>query len=224
MVRKTVFSSEDVVRAAVAVVERGSLADLTARRVADEMGASTAPVYSNFENMEALTAAVKSSIAEQLLECTRRRHTDDEFLNMGLGVLDFVRRRPGLYCAIFMNVAKDDAVAHQVMEDMLGRMAGLPQLTELPPVERIILLRKMAIFTHGLATQLCSGIADVHSWEELTLLLSEVGHAIVADAFQRGTRSDEETALLGNVCTGARELPPAAGDEAEDPQPNDGDR
>ena len=202
MVRKATFTRDDVVRAALSVVEQTSLDALSARRVADEMGASTAPVYSNFASMEALKAELKETIAAQLLECTHIRSTENEFLNMGLGVLEFARSHPGLYCAIFMASAAEDTVARRVMADMLGRMARVPELAPLPAVERLILLRKMAIFTHGLAAQLCAGLAESYSWEELELLLAEVGHAMVLDAVGRGERSAEEIALLGTLCDG----------------------
>ena len=148
MVRKTVFSSEDVVRAGLAVMDKDGVENLSARRVAEEMGASTAPVYSNFANMDDLVVAVKMAAVELLLELTLEKPTENPFLNMGVGVLEFARSHSLLYGALFLQ-ANDECVAGPgVMKELLERMAVLPDLEHLKPVERIILLRKMAIFTH----------------------------------------------------------------------------
>ena len=88
----------------------------------------------------------------------------------------------------------------RVGQDLLERMAVLPDLAQLKPVERIILLRKMAIFTHGLATEICHGLPPEIKWEDLLNLLDEVGAAIMADAVARSPRTDEDLARLGSLC------------------------
>ena len=64
MVRRNLYLREDVIAAALAVVREEGLPRLSARLVARRLGASTAPVYSNFPSMEALAAAVKLAIAD----------------------------------------------------------------------------------------------------------------------------------------------------------------
>jgi hypothetical protein len=164
------------------------------------MGASTAPVYSNFANMDDLVVAVKKAIVELILELTLEKRTDNAFLNMGVGVLEFARRHPRLYSALFHQDGAEYRAGAGVMQDMLQRMAVLPDLAQLKPVERIVLLRKMAIFTHGLATEIASGLPPGIKWEELLTLLEEVGAAILKDALARSPRSDEDLAGLGSLC------------------------
>ncbi len=200
MVRKTVFSGEDVVKAGLAVMEKDGIENLSARRVAEEMGASTAPVYSNFSNMDDLVVAVKMAAVELLLEMTHQKPTENPFLNMGVGVLEFARKHPLLYGALFLQ-ANDECVAGPgFMKDLLERMAVLPNLEHLKPVERIILLRKMSIFTHGLATHICTGLPVEIKWEDMLQLLDEVGDAILADAVDRSPRTEEDLARLGSLC------------------------
>ena len=54
MPRKTKYSAEDVVMAAFELVREKGLAGLSAPAVAKKMGCSTMPIYSHFENMQAL--------------------------------------------------------------------------------------------------------------------------------------------------------------------------
>ena len=67
--RKPVFSREDVVAAGLALVRREGMALMTARRVADELESSTAPVYSNFSPKEVIgVIAVSYFIDKGLIE------------------------------------------------------------------------------------------------------------------------------------------------------------
>jgi len=200
MVRRTLFTREDVIKAGLAVMDTDGVDNLSARRVAEEMGASTAPVYSNFQNMDDLVMAVKQAAVGLLLELTLEKHTENAFLNMGVGVLEFARRHPRLYVALFLQANDDCEAGPGVMAELLERMAVLPDLEKLKPVERIILLRKVATFTHGLATQVCSGLPPGIKWDDLLHLLDEVGIAILDDAVARSPRSDEDLASLGSLC------------------------
>lgn len=197
MVRKTVYTRKDVVAAGLAVVEKDGVTQFSARRVAEELGASTAPVYSNFENMEELGVAVNQAVVDMLLELTLEKHTEDPFLNMGMGVLEFARRRPRLYSALFLYAKEDCVAGERVMETLLSRMAGLDELNRLQPVERVLLLNKVSIFTHGLATMICTGQADHLPWDTQIQLMSEVGHAVLTDALENTPRSAADLAALG---------------------------
>jgi hypothetical protein len=86
------------------------------------------------------------------------------------------------------------------MQELLKRMAMLPDLEQLKPVERIILLRKVALFTHGMATHICCGLPPEIKWEDLLHLLDEVGVAILSDAVARSPRTEEDLAGLGSLC------------------------
>jgi len=209
MVRKSVYTREDVIAAGLAVVEKEGAANLSARRVADELGASTAPVYSNFANMGELTVAVNQAVVDMLLDLTLQKHTDDPFLNMGVGVLEFARRRPRLYSALFLHGGRDCRAGDVVRATLLERMASLPTLARLQPVERIVLLHKVSIFTHGLATVIVTGGDRAPEWDAMVTLLAEVGHAILADALAASPRTEADLASLGRLC----EPPPSTKDE-----------
>ncbi len=200
MVRKTVFSREDVINAGLAVMDKEGVENLTARRVAEQLGASTAPVYSNFANMDDLLMAVKLAAVSLILETTLEEPTDNLFLNMGAGVLEFARRHPLLYSALFHQASVECTAGPSFMKELLERMAVLPDLEQLKPVERILLLRKMAFFIHGLATDICNGLPPEIKWEELMALLEEVGSVIMSDALARSPRTDEDLSALGSLC------------------------
>jgi AcrR family transcriptional regulator len=209
LARRNLYRREDVVAAALEVVREHGFAQLSARRVADRLGASTAPVYSNFASMDELARAVKLAIADLVLAETAVPRSGEPFLDMGVGVLEFARQHPELYNAVFLT-GRDDADADaglRVTQVLLERMSRLEGLATLDPVERRILLRKMAVFTQGLAVHVTAGHTDGVSWEEVLALLNEVGRAVIADAFRQPPRSAAETALLANFCLPRTERP-----------------
>ncbi len=207
MVRKQTFSLEDVVQAGFRVVDAEGWGQLTARNVAEALGSSTAPVYSNFANMSHLAAAVVKEATRVFMEETRKPRSGDPFLDIGLGVLYFAREHPRWYEALFREMEADPQVNLGVTEDIIASMASMPDLKDLSEAERIIVLRKMAIFTHGMASELCTQGPDHLSMEEMRVLMDEVGDAVVKDALQRPDRSPEEIELLGSFpnCCQARQ-------------------
>lgn len=197
---RNLFTPEDVVAAAVAVVREHGIGQLSARRVARKLGASTAPVYSNFASMDALAAAVRRAVADLVIAETEVPRSGEPFLDMGVGVLEFARREPALYEALFDAPADQDDTGRLLMQALLDRMSHVVSLAGLSPAERMILLRKMAIFTHGLAVQVTAGRVEADAWEEVLTLLAEAGRAMVTDAFNRPPRTEAEIALLAHLC------------------------
>jgi len=198
VVRKPVFSRDEIVDAALQVVAREGLALLSARKVAEELGSSTAPVYSNFENMERLEEVVKRAAVDRLLACTQKRSSSNRFLDIGLGFIEFAMDWPRLYSALFLEQTGTYDPGLELMETILAAMAEMPELKPLQRIERAIMLKKMAVFTHGLATEICNGQGSDLSDAEIRILLDEVGQAVLKDAFLRPPRTEDEIALLGS--------------------------
>jgi AcrR family transcriptional regulator len=197
--RKTVYTKDDVVAAGLTLVRRGGLKALSARRVAETLGASTAPVYSNFATMEELADAVKRAAVLELLALTRQHHVEDEFLNMGVGILKFVWDWPELYAALFLEPAREYDPGVDLMDELTGVMSELGELEPLPLDERVIVLKKMAIFTHGLATEICQGCGKTCTLEALVVMLREVGRAVVEDARAGHERPAADRTLLDGL-------------------------
>lgn len=194
--RKPLFSKADVVAAGLAVVGREGLAALSARRVAEELGSSTAPVYSNFTNMDELSDAVKQAAVAELLAASRNQRTEDEFLNMGLGILRYVWERPAVYAALFLEQSTGYDPGPDFFESLATRTIELPQLAGLPVDERLIVLKKVALFTHGLATEICQGCTENCTLETMETMMREVGEAILAHACAGVDRDEKTTGLL----------------------------
>ena len=197
--RKPVFSREDVVAAGLALVRREGMALLTARRVAEELESSTAPVYSNFESMEELGQAVLRRAVRELLGLMRQNHTGDEFLNLGVGLLKFAVDEPRLYAALFLEGHGDYEPARELFAELVALMPDLPELDPLPLEERVLLLKKLAIYTTGMAAMLCRTCHEDCDVDLYVLLLREVGESLIRHAHQGMDRTPEDTVRLGGM-------------------------
>jgi AcrR family transcriptional regulator len=184
MARKLLFTREDVLDAAFSVVEKDGLSKLTARRVAEQLGASTAPVYSNYTSMDELEMAVLQRAKDLLLDYATRHHTDDRFLNMGVGVLVFAREHCNVFRALFLDQTRGYDPEPDLMPVLLEILAGEQSLVLLSVDERERLLHHMAIFSHGLATWSCTSPGIDTPLAESVACLEDVGGTLVHAALR----------------------------------------
>ena len=208
MVRKTQFSREDVVQAAFMVVKKQGIDALSARNVAQELGSSTAPVYSNFQSMEQLEIEVFGRAAAKFLDYATQEHTESPFLNMGVGVLKFARECPQWYLAMNLRRELGAAQLSPVVDQLLAIMARVPGLDVLHPLERKLLLRKMEIFTHGMAWEICAGDVDDQTMNSFIKLMQEVGETLGEEARNRPARPENEIEELALLCHETVAVPP----------------
>ena len=179
---KTQFKREDVIKAGLEVVRKHGLKELTARRIAKRLKSSTAPVYSQFESMKELELEVMKSIRDKMVEYTMRPYTDQIFLNMGLGIPRFAREHPLLYRALFLERSDFKSMCEELFGNMIERMGEDKSLVSLSPEGRAELLQSMSIFTHGLATLICVGLAPDSSDAFILRAQLAVGEPVIQAA------------------------------------------
>ncbi len=185
MARKTTFSRDDVVQAALTVLEADGLGAVTARRVADTMGASTAPVYSNFANMDELIGAVIREVGMVLeLDYCRRPWTEDQFLSMGVGFIRFAVDHPQLFRAMYLDHAQACTGSNQVGELLVDDLSAHPLLGVLPRGHVEELFFQASIYTLGIATTLVTGLWAEPDLDEVTGWLRGVGRLLMRAALE----------------------------------------
>lgn len=184
MARKSVFTRDDVLQAAVVVVAQVGLEGITARRVGEELGASTAPVYSNFASMDDLALAVLEHACDRLLGFFRREWTDDVFLNMGVGYLHFAQEHPRLFKALYFERRADFDPDARLVPELLADLDAHPWLGPLPLAIKQELLFQASIYSHGLATLICTGQWRDPDLDQAVTWLRSVGGLLVRAAFE----------------------------------------
>ncbi len=193
MPRQTIFTREDIIRAAYELVEDQGLHRLTARGVADKLNSSTAPVYTNFKTMGDLSREVIRQGVNLLQHYAISPHTDHVFLNMGVGIIKYARDHRNLFRAMFLETNEYKDILTQLHHDLLPVMDRDESLDALNPAEKDELLNKMSIVTLGIATQVCVGLMDLEKDEEIVEILQSVGTSVVTTAISDAKRQSSHS-------------------------------
>jgi AcrR family transcriptional regulator len=97
------FTKEEIVEAALSVTRAGGIGSLTARALASELGASTRPMFTYFETMDALKhevhEAAKGVYKTYVLQGLA---APVPFLGVGQQYIRFAREEPELYKLLFL--------------------------------------------------------------------------------------------------------------------------
>lgn len=120
---------DDVIDAAMAVVDRGGLDDLVLARVAEELGVQSSALYNHVEGADALVAAVaarsSANLAERLRDAAVARSGDAALRSVGEAYRRFAREHPGHYASTMLPV--HDAIdasspSHAAIGEVVGRV------------------------------------------------------------------------------------------------------
>lgn len=97
---KPKFTTEDIVEAAFQIVRQHGWDRLSARSIAEELGSSTMPIYSNLGSMENLEAKIVKKALDLRLSFQNTARTGDPILDLGLGYVLFAKQERHLFRAI----------------------------------------------------------------------------------------------------------------------------
>lgn len=188
---KTQFSKDDIVAAAFELASKDGLDAITARKVAERLGSSVAPIYHNFEDIEALKRAVVSKVVSIGRSMMQKRYTDSRFLDIGVASLRFARE----YSTFFRDLVlrENPYMKHYEQEmansgngDLISAMKADPFLAELSEEELNEVLFKLRIFQGGLSMMVANGLLPESLDEAAQIeLLRSTGEDIVAGVLRR---------------------------------------
>lgn len=195
---KTKFTKKDVVQAAFDIVQEQGIQKLTARKVAQKLKSSTAPVYSHFERIDILEREVIKKAKDLLFQHTTIAYTDRVFLNMGTGYAIFARDQSKLFRAIFLERDDFKDIVDEFLIALKKELVKDTRFTAMSAKDRDALLTKMWIFTHGLASlicvglveNICEGVIDEISDECIIQILSDVGSSVIGAALAKSQKRD----------------------------------
>lgn len=165
------YTREQIVDAAMALVQKEGLPSLNARGLAAQLGSSTQPIFRHFSHMEEVRQAVLDR-ANRVYNRYMRMHLDEKpYKSAGLAYIRFAAEEKALFRLLFMRdrrredlSGEQDANLDAVL-DAIQAAAGLDRETA-----RAFHLQ-MWIFTHGLAVMLATDYLPI-SYAEAGRLLT----------------------------------------------------
>ncbi len=185
MAPKTLFSREDVINSAFEIVKKSGLRDFTARKIAEEMNSSTAPVYSCFSSMDELKTEVFLRAEKLMLEYTMKSYTKSVFLNMGTGLVLFSQENRELFRALLLESGETRALLKNFLRELITELDRDELISLLPKKERKEVMNRMAIFTHGFASLICVGLLDEVNKKEAIKTMYDMGRDVIDSALSK---------------------------------------
>jgi len=190
---KAVFNREDIITTAFEIVKKSGFRDFSARKIADELNSSTAPVYSYFSSMEDLKLRVLERAEKLMLEYTMKPYTKSVFLNMGTGLVLFSQENRELFRALLLESGETRSLLENFLKALTDELDRDELISHLPQKERREVMNRMAIFTHGFASLLCVGLIDEVSKNAAIKTMYNMGRDVIDTALKKAGMSERYT-------------------------------
>lgn len=197
---KRSITKEKVIDAAFNLVREKGLTALSARNIARQLNCSTQPVYSCFNTMKDLEAAVVEKASDYIEDTYLVTSTEQEnnFLSIGLGYVQMAKNEKHLFDLLYLSGnIQLDFEHHQFPVDA-GRLINIMRkdayFDAFTDDELFKLLNHMWIYTHGLTTLARSNPAV--SDEFIHKSLKEMGFIVVSQALEAKGGSKDETGCV----------------------------
>lgn len=173
-----------LIETAAHLLAEGGPAELSARRLASDVGVSTMAVYTHFGSMEELRRAVRREGFTRLAEHLGRvRPTSDPIVDISmLGGAYFANAvaNPNLYRVMFIDpvpgTEDDDALAASTLEPLIDAVRRAVDTGRLSPGEPREVAYQLWAMNHGVVTLLLSGLFDNAT---AVATLTELGKALL---------------------------------------------
>ena len=160
---KVKITREDVLRVATEIVRERGDAALNARSVADALGCSTQPVFSNFPSMEAVRLAVIEVAHTLYTNASEREVAEGKYPSYkakGMAYIRFAREERELFKLLFMrDRARTGAgVEEDDWEKLVGFVGGY---VGMEASSAALFHMEMWAFVHGIASMIATGYVEL---------------------------------------------------------------
>jgi len=190
---KAVFNRDDIITTAFETVKKSGFREFSARKIADELHSSTAPVYSYFSSMDDLKSEVLGRAENLMLEYSMKPYTKSVFLNMGTGLVLFAQENRELFRALFLESGETRSVIKKIRKALTDELDSDELLSQLPLKERREVMNRMAIFAHGFASLLCVGLIDEVSKNAAIKTMYNMGRDVIDIALKKAGINERYT-------------------------------
>ncbi len=173
------FSEKDVIEAAFQVVRKQGWQGFSARTIANELNASTRPIYDYFDSMEHIEAEVVKKILAYFIEFIGQERTGDTWLDQALGYVLFASQEKHLFRCI--NDEKHTPIqkkfARQHWMKLGEELVADERFKDLPGASMHKIRAARWIMIHGLSCLISNGWFEPPETED-AILSEEMGYTL----------------------------------------------
>ena len=179
-------SKEMVRQTAFAMTKEYGFEAVTARRLAEQLGCSTQPIFRAYENMDELRCDLFYMSAEFFADymLSKKSKTQPFYVTMGMAYIELAVREKNLFGLI----ASVDDFGGDPLRDIIIGDDGPDALNKLPSAENLSTKQKQELFTmvwmftHGVASMVASNRVSLTDKEIKSLLVKAYEGFVVTSA------------------------------------------
>lgn len=163
MPKKTHLTVNDFLDTALDMVRKDGWKKLSITALAKQMGCSTMPVYSHFENLETLRDEVVKKGWKLVHAYESKKYTGDPWIDGAIGYVFFARENPRLFGAMLdgRNLALERQMLQEHWFFLSGFLDGYRGFDGLSYEQCRVIRYSRAMFTQGVATTLSKGLGKL---------------------------------------------------------------
>lgn len=158
MAPKNKFTKEEMVEAALRVVQAKGIGCLTAKAIADELGTSTRPIFTYFGSMDEVKKAVYAAAVRVYDSYTKAGLKEKiPFLGVGKSYIRFAREEPEFYCLLFLTRSPEYSAINSMQHLQLLVRPTLMNIYHITAEEADLYFRNLWFVVHSLSTLIVTG-------------------------------------------------------------------
>ncbi|MFR7591880.1 MAG: TetR/AcrR family transcriptional regulator [Longibaculum sp.] len=175
---KAKFSREEIIDVALMIVKKNGFSRLTARSLGEQLGSSSRPIFTVFENMEEVQQEVMKAAKNIYKEYIQKGLSQKiPFKGVGMQYILFSIEEPKLFQLLFMkqNTNNPDiqGVLPLIDESYPQILESIENEYGLDEAKSLKLYQHLWIYTHGIAT-LCATKMCQFTSEDIDHMISEL--------------------------------------------------
>jgi AcrR family transcriptional regulator len=182
MPKKIVFTRDEIIRQSFELLKERGIEEITARNIAKRMNCSPAPIYNCFTSMDELKEVILTKAKNSFMEYVKKPYTDRTFLNVGMGIVLFAQHERKLFDSIFLRKEEYIDLINEFNSMIFEEFDKNESTKQLSEEKRRWLLHKCWIYSHGLATLVCTNYMPDVTEEYLKENLTEIGELFLKEA------------------------------------------
>lgn len=168
------ISKEDIVSAALRMMQKHGEDALNARALASYIGCSTQPIFSNFSTMEELKTELIHASSKRYRSYLNREITLQrypEYKASGMAYIKFAREEKEIFKFLFMRDRSCETVDY-MEEDFTDSVYFIHKQLGITYEKATTFHMEMWVFVHGIATMLATSYLDLE-YEEISDILTD---------------------------------------------------
>lgn len=179
MSRTAVLNKKQIIQSAYEIAKEKGKSAITIRELSNKLGTSTAPIYTQYESIDAIYIDLVLYINELVYESCIEKRTNDEFLNSGVGFLAFVMDNKLIFNDFLLSAEAQKSNVKQDMSFYIELMKRSPLISVLDDARILDILQNVQIYTYGLAVMICANIGPKNDLSYYQEKLEQAGKSLI---------------------------------------------